>query len=242
MHFALLDDNYSESGQSYLFDDLVEFVRCDTLAEVPDGVARIEEEQKRGLYAVGCASYELAEFYGYHTKPRPAGAPPLLYFGLFARKTTLSNGEVDEFLTRLRGGHEPFFCDVRPAIDEVSYLDGITRIKEHLIAGDTYQVNFTFENQMNIGGCDIALYQEMRRAQPVEFGALLKFPGLRVLSRSPELFFSKQGEALRARPMKGTEARDLNDPQRDEAQKEKLVSDEKQRAENCVTSAPNGQI
>ena len=50
----------------------------------------------------------------------------------------------------------------------------------------------------------MALYSRLRERQPGRFGAYLAHDGNYLLSQSPELFISREGDTLKAMPMKGT--------------------------------------
>lgn len=102
-----------------------------------------------------------------------------------------------------------------------------------MAAGDVYQVNHIFPLDLDIEGDPLALYQRLRRSQPVEFGAFIDTGERKILSCSPELFVRSTNGHLEARPMKGTAKRGLG-PEQDADQADGLASDEKSRAENLM--------
>jgi Anthranilate/para-aminobenzoate synthases component I len=99
---------------------------------------------------------------------------------------------------------------LQAGITQADYATALARIAEHLRAGDSYQINFTWPLRGQAFGHPLALYAALRRAQPTRYSCLAKLGGRWVLEFSPELFFSRDGSLLRARPMKGTAPRQAN--------------------------------
>ena len=121
----------------------------------------------------------------------------------------------------------------RAAFDAEAHARAVRRIKDHLAAGDTYQVNFTFPLDAPFAGDPWDLFARILAVQRAPHGAFLDLGRFAVASASPELFFTRQGEGLRVRPMKGTAPRglDLEDDARAAAA---LRSSAKDRAENLM--------
>ncbi len=229
-YFALFDNNYGRGANSYLFTEPVEWLSCRDLRDADALLAQIEASE---FYAAGYMSYEFSQHYGFAAKPAPGGDLPFFEFGLFRKKEVLNKAGVDEFLRARFGEGAPFVVDVQPQISPEFYEGAIAAIKDELEAGNTYQVNYTFELLMKQGGCPMRLYHALREAQPVPYGAFLEFPSGKVLSRSPELFFAKKGAKITCKPMKGTEPRSP-DPLTDSEYRAHLLASPKQRAENLM--------
>jgi para-aminobenzoate synthetase / 4-amino-4-deoxychorismate lyase len=115
-------------------------------------------------------------------------------------------------------------------VNEFQYSAAARSALEYIAAGDIYQVNLTFRTDFIFFGSQLALYQKLRRSQPVNHGVYLQVPGRTILSRSPELFLQRQGERVIAKPMKGTATRFDSD----RAQAATLRRSEKDRAENLM--------
>jgi para-aminobenzoate synthetase/4-amino-4-deoxychorismate lyase len=124
-------------------------------------------------------------------------------------------------------------ADLRPSLSEAEYQQRLARIKEYIVAGDTYQVNYTIKLLFEFNGSPEALYLDLRRNQPVSYGAYLNLDGERILSFSPELFFRKQGRHCQVRPMKGTTGRGRTMAE-DEQLAAALQRDPKNRSENVM--------
>ncbi len=229
-HFALLDNNYDPNAESYLFTEPQQWITCHDLASAETCLQQIETTQN---WAVGFISYEFAKHFGYDCKPTPGANLPYLQFGLFAKRKILTNEEVSEFLSQNFSQHAPFLANIHPRTSPEKYHNAIAKIKSELEAGNTYQVNYTFETALQQGGCPFRLYDALRRAQPVPYGAMLHFPDVQILSRSPELFFEKSGSKMLCKPMKGTEPRSPSLTQ-DNILRSHLIASPKQRAENLM--------
>lgn len=97
--------------------------------------------------------------------------------------------------------------NLTPSITETDYLAALDKIKEYILRGDTYQVNYTLKLLFDFAGSPESLYLALRRNQPVSYSAYLHLGNERILSFSPELFFRKTGPHCLVKPMKGTMAR-----------------------------------
>ena len=107
------------------------------------------------------------------------------------------------------------------------------RIKEHLAAGDTYQVNLTFKIVGQFAGDPRALFADLVSAQRGSHSAFISSAEWSICSASPELFFDVDGMTIRARPMKGTVGRGRTLSE-DAGAARRLQTSEKQRAENVM--------
>jgi para-aminobenzoate synthetase/4-amino-4-deoxychorismate lyase len=120
-----------------------------------------------------------------------------------------------------------------PSIGRERYDDAIVRIREHIAAGDTYQVNHTLRLRSTVRGDERGLYRDLCYAQRGAHAAYLNAGRYRILSASPELFFRLVGDSLTTRPMKGTAPRGRWLAE-DEAILATLASSVKDRAENAM--------
>jgi para-aminobenzoate synthetase / 4-amino-4-deoxychorismate lyase len=108
----------------------------------------------------------------------------------------------------------------------------VDRIKDYILAGDTYQVNFTdFVDAETFFSADV--FATLSRRQPVAYSSLLNVAGQQILSLSPELFFRIDDGRIVTRPMKGTMPRG-RDSAEDSQAAARLKTDEKNRAEHVM--------
>lgn len=224
--FVIFEDG-RDGGQALLFDQPEEIIVAHTCAEVSEAFERMEAAQRRGSYLAGYASYEL----GYCLEPKfssqtaPLSHMPLLNFGAFKKprpwsfKPTLNAAAPQIILT--------------PAWTQTEYAHRFQQCHDYIFAGDVYQINLTFPLYGRFNGDALALYQGLRQRQPVAYGGIVALGSETVVSLSPEVFFESQGTHIRARPMKGTAQRGVMPPE-DMARAQRLVEDEKSRAENLM--------
>jgi para-aminobenzoate synthetase/4-amino-4-deoxychorismate lyase len=216
--FVLLDDVRS-GGRAMLYTNPAEIVETRDPGEV-----RACLERLRGRRAAGFIAYEAG--YALEAKLAPLAAPPapeappLLWFGLFERAEPV---DAAAFLPDPAGA---WAGRPRPLVEEKAYRAALARVHEHILAGDVYQANLTFQAEVKVAGGPLALYAALRERARAGHGALLFTGAHWVLSLSPELFFTLEDECVTTRPMKGTAP-----PGADPAA---LRDDPKQRAENLM--------
>ncbi|MFN8232871.1 MAG: aminodeoxychorismate synthase component I [Actinomycetota bacterium] len=211
---------------------LLEATRPD---EVRSTIVAAEAAAGRGLWVGGFVSYEAAPALdpGLRVRARPEGDPfaalPLAWFAMFERReeTTLPEPRPSGLAPAPIGGAW------RPSVDRARYDAAISRIREHIAAGDTYQVNFTLRLRSRIEGDERGLYRDLCYAQRGAHAAYLNLGRYRVLSASPELFLALEGRRVTTRPMKGTAPRGRWFEE-DEAHAAALVASSKERAENAM--------
>ncbi len=115
------------------------------------------------------------------------------------------------------------------------YIAAIEEIKERIRSGDTYQTNLTqqFTAELPTATKPASIFARLRRDHPAPFAAFITREGSTVVSASPERFFSIRGDRITTSPIKGTRKRGTTDAE-DQALRNKLLSSEKDRAENTM--------
>lgn len=113
------------------------------------------------------------------------------------------------------------------------FKNAILRAKEHIAAGDVYQVNLSQRFRCPYEGTPEDFFLRFRKTSPAPFGAYLKPDGFAVISNSPERYLLIDGGHIETRPIKGTRPRGLT-PEEDEALKKELLESVKDRAEHLM--------
>ena len=115
------------------------------------------------------------------------------------------------------------------------FIHGVRRIREHIAAGDVFQVNLSRGWRARLAGDahDADIYARLRRCNPGPFAALARLGGATLLSSSPERLFSVRGGVVETRPIAGTHPRGA-DAAEDRALIEALLSHPKERAEHIM--------
>ena len=234
--FVLLDANYHDDDMSHLFRNPVEIISVTGDCDITKAMARLEQGLDNGLFAAGFVSYEAAHQFDPALMTEGAGDPEevTICFGLFQDHVELTRTEADALMAAAANGHDFHLSLPHSSRDIDGYLDDIAELQTHITAGDTYQTNYTYRMSGNVQGDRLALYEEMRQQQPVSYGAFVQLPDVPIyLSRSPELFFRKNGNRLVTRPMKGTAPRGANDAE-DRDIVHAMLQDGKTQSENTI--------
>ena len=122
---------------------------------------------------------------------------------------------------------------VESNMTEQSYGEAFDRIKNYLLEGDCYQVNLAQRFTAHYRGSGWTAYQQLRRSSAAPFCAYLHYPGIEILSSSPERFLKVQGRTVETKPIKGTRPRKPTDAE-NRQQIEALINSPKDRAENLM--------
>jgi len=122
----------------------------------------------------------------------------------------------------------------RSVLDRAAYLDAVQRCREHILAGDVFEVCLTHRLDAPLRGTAWQLYGRLRTINPAPFASYLWFPGFEVVSASPERFLRLDaGRRAESRPIKGTRPRGATAAE-DARLRADLASSEKDRAENVM--------
>ena len=174
-------------------------------------LAEITAALARGEFVVAAFAYELGR--QIHRLPQRVGVDssthPLIEAWAFKSFDQLSKHEVDTLIADrialLEADQSSAgVLDIRESLNEEQFASDIDRIQEYIRDGDTYQINHTYRITGKTYGSPLALYSRLRDRQPGRFGAYISYEGSYLLSQSPELFIAREGDTLKAMPMKGT--------------------------------------
>ncbi|MFI0743107.1 aminodeoxychorismate synthase component I [Streptomyces sp. NPDC021100] len=151
------------------------------------------------------------------------------------RLTALVNRDVPTPATpALSGGDLGFGSTVTVRHDKDAYLKRIDECLAEIRNGESYEICLTNMASVPTETAPLPLYASLRRISPVPYGALLEFPGMAVLSASPERFLTIDSfGGVESRPIKGTRPRGAT-REEDEALRQDLLTREKDRAENLM--------
>jgi para-aminobenzoate synthetase component 1 len=123
---------------------------------------------------------------------------------------------------------------ITPRLTKTEYLDKVKALQQHIQIGDIYEVNFCQEfyaEQVEIN--PINLYHKLNQKSPTPFSCFVKHNDNYLLCASPERFIKKSGDEIISQPIKGTIKRGATKAE-DEALKEQLKNDPKERSENVM--------
>ena len=223
----VLLSSYVRCGQerSFAFADPVGEVVAAAAGEVRPALCAVERAVAQGLHAAGFVCYEAADGLAPAFTTRPAGALPLVYFGLFAERMPAAAPNV--------GTYE--LDEWRPSVSREEYEAAIEYIRAYIAAGDTYQVNYTLRLHSRFRGDPQALYRDMGQGQESALCAYFDLGRHVLISASPELFFRLRDGRCTVRPMKGTRPRGRFAAE-DQQRADDLQNSAKDRAENLMVT------
>ncbi|MDP4129018.1 MAG: anthranilate synthase component I family protein [Bacteroidota bacterium] len=124
---------------------------------------------------------------------------------------------------------------IRQRLQKAEYIHIVERLKEHILRGDCYEINFCQEFYAEQAIIDpMPLFQALNRISPSPFSAYYTLAGKFLLCASPERYLKRRGDLIVSQPIKGTAPRDLQNKQQDEELRQSLLNSEKDRAENVM--------
>ncbi len=236
--FVLLDDARAEgAADAHLYENPRAIFVAHSPAQVAVALAEAEAAQRAdGGTLAGYLAYEA----GLALEPRLAplaaartgAAGPLVWLGLFDEEQVIPASDVPAWLAERAPG-EASLGPLNPQISRGAYTQAFERLQEAIRAGDIYQANLTFPLAGSYRGDELALYRQLRPAAQAGYGGVVFDGSDWLLSHSPELFVARHGDALKAKPMKGTRPRGA-DAAHDAALAHELAGSEKDRAENLM--------
>ncbi len=114
-----------------------------------------------------------------------------------------------------------------------AFEDRVRTVKDRVRAGDTFQTNVSQRLVAPAAVHPVAAYDALRTVNPAPYSGLFEFPGVDLVSASPELLLDVDDDHVRTEPIAGTRPRG-GTPAEDEALAEDLDGDEKERAEHAM--------
>jgi para-aminobenzoate synthetase/4-amino-4-deoxychorismate lyase len=198
-------------------------VTAHRVEDVWPALQEVERHVANGLTAAGYVAYEAAPAFDRALRTHAPGLMPLLWFGLYA--------EVDT--APLPSPLEAPALQWQPMLDAETHARALDRIRDLIAAGDTYQVNYTFPLRAPWQGDALLYFAALHASQPTPLAACINTGPYQVLSLSPELFFTLDGDNLTTRPMKGTRLRGRY-PEEDATIARELADSAKDQAENVM--------
>lgn len=178
------------------------------------------EYYRNSHYLIGYIKYEAKDIF---LNKKINSDLPLLYFEVF--------NNYKAFKPALIPNNNALW--VKPLITQKNYSDAITKIKNYIAEGITYEVNYTYPSEIFSSLSEFELYQYLLKTQTTPYNTFIKNQYETLLSFSPELFFKIKNNKIITKPMKGTIQRGLT-PELDLKNIEFLKTDIKNKSENVM--------
>ncbi len=113
------------------------------------------------------------------------------------------------------------------------YAERVRRTKAYVRDGDTFQANISQRLVAPAAVHPVAAFAALRRVNPAPYSALVEFPGVDLVSASPELLIDCAGDRLVTEPIAGTRPRGET-PAGDRRLERELLDSEKEHAEHAM--------
>ena len=114
-----------------------------------------------------------------------------------------------------------------------AFEEGVRQVKDHIAAGDCYQVVLSQRFSAPFGGDPLQIYRALRAINPSPYMFFLRIGAETVVGASPEMLVRCHGQRLDYRPIAGTRKRGATETE-DWMLGEDLKSDEKEVAEHMM--------
>ena len=120
-------------------------------------------------------------------------------------------------------------------IDKRNYVSIIEKLLNHIQLGDCYEINFcqdffALNSELN----PVDTYFNLTNISPNPFSAFYRIGESFCFCASPERFLKKIGKKVISQPIKGTQSRDIENPEKDLQLKDDLLNSQKERSENVM--------
>ncbi len=118
------------------------------------------------------------------------------------------------------------------------YTQAVLQAKEHIAAGDIFQVVLSQRLERQTGAAPFSIYRALRRLNPSPYMYFFDFAGLageplHLIGASPEMHVRLEGRQASLRPIAGTRRRGQT-PAEDAQLERELLADPKERAEHVM--------
>lgn len=212
---------------------------------IGDPLELLDNYLSQGFIAVGYIGYEYSKYTmdGFSPSRNKQGHRfPDVNFLIYDPENMISkdaNSLIDELQTPVinkkdascESMHTPHHLCRN--MSKYEYVDMVNAGKKYIEQGDIYQVNLSQRMITSFNLNPLDYFINFYQVQPVPYGCYLNYGDFQLLSGSMELFLRKSGNTLTTNPIKGTIKRGKTD-EIDAILKAKLISSEKERAENLM--------
>jgi len=118
-------------------------------------------------------------------------------------------------------------------VSREEFLANVEKSKKYITAGDIIQVVGSQRFSVPVKASPLDVYRAARSINPSPYMFLLELNGFALVGASPEIHVRCEDHQVEIRPIAGTRRRGAS-PEEDEALKEELLADPKERAEHVM--------
>jgi len=114
-----------------------------------------------------------------------------------------------------------------------AFAERVRAVREYIREGDTFQANVSQRLRAPAAVHPVEAFDALRSVNPAPYSALVEFPGVDLVSASPELLLDVEGDRVVTEPIAGTRPRGVTAAEDDRLEAD-LLADEKERAEHAM--------
>ncbi|EFW91782.1 anthranilate synthase component I [Haladaptatus paucihalophilus DX253] len=158
----------------------------------------------------------------------------------FASVYADARSRLEAHVGRIRDGdpsveHPPVDGPIsfRNEVGQEEYSDRIRTVKRYIRDGDTFQANISQRLSAPAAVHPTDVFGALREVNPAPYSGILEFPGVDLVSTSPELLLDCEGRRLVTEPIAGTRPRGET-TEEDEELESDLLANEKEHAEHTM--------
>jgi anthranilate synthase component I len=140
--------------------------------------------------------------------------------------------ELDRNLSRPNRAHAGA-PDLRSNQTQQQFEEKVRTAKEHIAAGDIYQVVLSQRFEAEVAADPFTVYRALRHVNPSPYMYFIRMGGVSVVGSSPEMLVRVEGSRVETHPIAGTRPRGRTDEE-DMRLAEELKRNEKERAEHVM--------
>ncbi|MBT2656242.1 anthranilate synthase component I [Bacillus sp. ISL-18] len=127
---------------------------------------------------------------------------------------------------------EPYtFSGFESDTTKEAFIKNVETAKEHILAGDIFQVVLSRRMKSSFQGTPLSLYRKHRSTNPTPYMFYIDFEEYTVIGSSPESLIKTRGNTVISNPIAGTKRRGAT-AEEDERIGKELINDEKELAEH----------
>ena len=116
---------------------------------------------------------------------------------------------------------------------KAAFEDNVRTAKEHIAAGDIYQVVLSQRFEAEVTADPFTVYRALRHVNPSPYMYFIRIGDLAIVGSSPEMLVRVEGRRVETHPIAGTRPRGRNGDE-DQRLAEELKRNEKERAEHVM--------
>ncbi|AKB32300.1 Anthranilate synthase, aminase component [Methanosarcina siciliae HI350] len=119
------------------------------------------------------------------------------------------------------------------SVDRSGFEESVLQAKEHIFAGDIFQVVLSRKCEFKMEQSPFELYMQLRAINPSPYMYIFEFGDLAIVGASPETLLTVHKRTVIINPIAGTCPRGKSEAE-DEALASHMLNDEKERAEHVM--------